>query len=153
MDRVDHPLVPVLVGDHLGHNPDKRLERERLAHHRRRTESVGLSQRLFVTGAHNDRDIRVACVDAAQHQARHRAVVAVEADEIGDDEIESQVRGGILEMLDEHDLVALLAQHIADEVPDRAIVVDDQDLSYSRTVAGSGRGRNFDGRGNTVEAT
>ena len=153
MDRVDHPLVPVLVGDDLGHDPDKRLEREWLAHHGRRTESVGLSQRLFVPGAHDDRDCRVALLDATQHRTREVAVVMVKADEIGDDEIGSQVRGGILEMLDEHDLVALLAQHFANEVPDRAIVVDDQDLSYSRTVAGSGRGRNFDGRGNAVEAT
>ena len=153
MDRVDHPLVPVLVGDDLGHDPDKRLEREWLAHHGRRTESVGLSQRLFVPGAHDDRDCRVALVDATQHRTREVPVVMVKADEIGDDQIRSQVRGRIVQTLDERSLVALLAKDIGNEVSDGAIVVDDQNLSYSRRLAGSGRGRNFDGRRNAVEAT
>lgn len=153
MESVDHPLVAVLAGDHLGHDPDKRLEREGLAQHGRRAESGRLSQRPFVPGAHDDQDCRVALVDATQHRTREVAVVVVKADEIGDDQIRSQVGGRIVQTLDERKLVALLAKHIANEVSDRAIVVDDQDLRYSRTLADSGRGRNFDGRGNTVEAT
>jgi len=56
-------------------------------------------------------------------------------------------------MLDQHDLVALIAKHIANELPDRAVVVDDQDVTYPRTLAGLSRDRNFDGRRSSVEAT
>jgi DNA-binding transcriptional ArsR family regulator len=55
-------------------------------------------------------------------------------------------------MLGQHDLVALVAKHIANQVAGGGVVVDDQDLSYSRTLERSGQSRNFDGRRSAVEA-
>ena len=121
----------MLTADRVCHGFDERLESERFAHHSRSSELGGFAQRLLVAGAHDDRDIRVALVDASQYRARHIGVIGVKADEIGDDQIGSEVWGRTCETLDQNDLVVLIAEHIANELSDGGVVVDDQDLSYA----------------------
>ena len=63
--------------------------------------------------------------------------------EIGDDKIGSRVRSHVLKAIDKDQLIALIAQDVAKEVSDRAVVFDDQDLSYVRQAGGSVPGAQF----------
>lgn len=132
-----------LGGDEPGHGLDERLDREGLAQHRCRAEPIGLLHRLSVRGANDDRRPRVALLDPMDKRAREAALVSMKAREIGDDKIGSRVGSRVLKTIDEDQLVALIAQHVAKEVSDRGVVFDDQDLSYVRHAGGFGPGAQF----------
>jgi hypothetical protein len=134
----------VLSGDRVGDDLDEGLESERLPQDGRSPESGRFAHCLLVAGAHDDRGVRIARVNAAQDQPRQSRVVMMEADEVGDDQIGGQIRDRTLETLDKYDIVALLAKDIANEVPGGEVVIDDQDLSNSGTLPDSRRERNFD---------
>lgn len=140
-------VVPVeevaLAGGEPGHGLDEGLDREGLAQHRCRAELIQLVQRLPVRGANDDRRPRVALLDPMDKRAREAALVSMKAREIGDDQIRIRIRRGVLQTLHEREVVALIAQHVAIEVSDRAVVFDDQDLSYVRQAGGFLPGAQF----------
>ena len=119
-----------LAGSETGHRLDERRDGERLEQHRRRAEPIGLFHRLFVRGAHDDRRRRVALPYSTNRRARKAALVAMETHKISDHQIGSGVHRRVLQMLDEQELVALIAEDLAKEISDGAIVFDDQDSSH-----------------------
>lgn len=131
------------MGREPRHDLDERFDREGLAQHRRRTEAVGLFGRLFIPSAHNDRRRWVALLDTTNESACGAALVSVEVDEIGDDDVRSRPRGGVVQPLDQQQLVALIAQHLANEVSSGAVILYEQDLSYSPHAGGFGTGTQF----------
>ena len=146
---VAKPRVPLveqvaLAGRQPGQGVDERLDREGLAQHRRRAELIRLVQRLPVRGANDDRRPRVALLDPMDQRAREAAVVSMKTGEIGDDQIGIRVRRSVLQTLHEHDVVTLIAQHVAKEVADGPVVLNHQYVSYQRTLATLGQERNFD---------
>lgn len=132
-----------LAGGEPGHGLDEGLDPEGLAQHRRRAELIRLVQRLPVRGANDDRRPRVALLDPKDKRAREAALVSMKAREISDDKIGSRVGSRVLKTIDEDQLVALIAQHVAKKVSDRGVVFDDQDLSYVRHAGGFGPGAQF----------
>ena len=131
------------MGNEPSHDLDERFDREGLAEHRRGTELVGFVGRLFVSGAHDDRRSWEALLDATNRHTCAAAGISVETDEIGDDQLGNGVRRGILQPVDRQKLVALIAQHLAKEISSGAVVLDDQDLSYSPHAGGFGTGAQF----------
>lgn len=119
-----------LARDDAGDGLDKFLDREGFDEQRGRAKPIGLLHRLFVRGAHDDRCRRKALPDATYERARWAARIGAETDEIGDEQIGSRVRLGVLEAPNEQELIALIAEDFAKEVSDSAVVLDDQDSRY-----------------------
>ncbi len=71
------------------------------------------------------------------------ALISVEADEVGDDEIGHGVRRGFLQSVGQLQLVAFIAQDLAKEVTSRAVVVDDQNVTYAPQAGGFGTRAQF----------
>ena len=132
----------------LGNEPRNRLQQqidgERLWKHGRSSELIGIHQCLFVRGAHDDWSFRVAVLEASYPCARQVARVGAHANEIGDHKVRSRVNRSAIQFIDERELIALIAQHLADEVPYVAVVLDDHDPGNAQTVATAGPARNFD---------
>jgi len=122
---------------------DERFDRKGLAQHRRRSEFVGLFGGLFVPGAHDDRRVRIAFLDATHRRTSAGALVSVETDEVGHDKLRNDLRWGVLQPVDQQELVALIAQHLAKEVSSRAVVLYDQDGSYAPQAGGFDTGAQF----------
>ena len=127
-----------------GDSLNEQVDRERLWKHGRRPELIGILQRQFVRGAHDDRRTRIAVLDASNPGARGLARVRTHANEIGDQYIGSLVSRCVIQRIDEHKLIALIAQNLADEASYVAVVLDDQDLGNAQTVATAGPACNFD---------
>lgn len=132
-----------LPGSEPGHGLDERLDRERLAQHRRRAEPIGFLRRLVVRRANEDHSLRKAPLDPTYQFACETPIVSVKTSEIGDDKIGSRVQSHVLKAIDKDQLIALIAQHVAKEVSDRAVVFDDQDLSHVRQAGGFVAGAPF----------
>ena len=124
------------MGRETRHDLDECFDREGLRQHRGRSEVVGLLGGLLVPGTHDDRRRRIELPDATHGRMRAAAVVSVETHEIGDDQIGSCVRCGVLEPAHQQQLVALIAQHLAKEVSSGDVVLDDQYLGYSTNGRG-----------------
>ena len=124
------------MGDETGHGLNQGFDREWLAQHRGSTEPVGLFGRLFVPRAQNDRRRWVPLLDATDQGSGESALVSVELDEIGNDEVGRRARRSALQPVDQQQFVALIAKHLANKVSSGAVVVDDQDLSHSRHGGG-----------------
>ena len=125
------------------HGLHELFDRERLAQHRRRSESVGLFGGLFVPGAHDDRGGRIAFLDATDRRTSAGALISVETDEVGHDKLRNGLRWGVLQPVDQQELVALIAQHLAKEVASRAVVLYDQDGRYAPQAGGFDTGAQF----------
>jgi hypothetical protein len=132
-----------LLGGDARDGLDQCLDHEGLSQHRRRAELIGLCHRLCVRGANDDRRLRVALLDPKHERTRETALVSMKTREIGDDQIGSRVGWGAIQIIDEHERVALVAQHLAKKVGDGTVVLDDQDLIYLRQAGGFGPGRQF----------
>ena len=126
-----------------GHDLDELFDREGLAQHRRHSELFGLFGSLLESGADDDRRGRIALFDATNSCMCAGGVISVETDEVSDDEIWFGVGRGLLKTTHQQQLVTLIAQHLAKEVSSGAVVVDDQDLNYSRQGGGSAPGPQF----------
>ncbi len=131
------------MGNEPCHGLDERFDRERLAQHCRRSEFVGLFGGLFVPGADDDRGGRIAFLDATDRRASAEALISVETHEVGEDEFGNGVRWGFFQPVDQQQLVALIAQHLAKEVSSRAVVLYDQDGSYAPQAGGFGTEAQF----------
>jgi urease gamma subunit len=59
-----------------------------------------------------------------------------ETDEVGDDQLGNRLRSDGLQLSDHRELVALIAQHLVNEVSSGAVVLDYQDLSYGTDAGG-----------------
>lgn len=132
-----------LFGSEPGNGLNERLDGKGLVQHRRRAEPIGLLRRLVVRRANDDRRLRKAPLDPTYQFACETPVVSVKTSEIGDDKIGSRVQSHVLRAIDKDQLVALIAQHVAKEVSDRAVVFDDQDLSHVRQAGGFVAGAPF----------
>ena len=122
---------------------NEQIDRERLGQHDGRSETVDLLQGRFVRGADDDRCRWVAQAHPTHQSARVSALVWMEADEIHDHQAGSQVLRRAIQSVDEREVMALIAQHLADEVSNVAVVLDDQDLSYARQAADFRRATQF----------
>jgi hypothetical protein len=131
------------AADELIHGAEELFDGERLAQQRRRAEPIGFLKGRFVRGAHDDRRRGIPLLDASNPQTCGVACVRTHANEIGDNEIGSRVGRRTIQSVDERKVIALIAQHLADEVPYVAVVLDDQDVSYSRHGGGIGPGAQF----------
>ena len=131
------------MGNEARHDLDELFDREGLAQHRRRSEFVGFIGRLFVPGAYDNRRGRIPLVDATHRRPCADALISVETDEVGEDEFGNGVHWGFFEPVDQQQLVALIAQHLAKEVSSRAVVLYDQDVSYAPQAGGFGTGAQF----------
>ena len=141
--RGDVPGELALLGSEPSHGLDELLDREGLVQHRRRAQPIGLLHRLVVRRANDDRRLRKALLDPTYQRACETPVVSMDTGEIRDDQIGSRVRRRVLKTVDEDQLIALIAQDVAKEVSDRAVVFDDQDLSYVRQAGGFPRAAQF----------
>ncbi len=103
-------------------------------------EPIGLLKGGFMRGAHDDRRRWIPLFDASYPGACEGALVGAEANQVGDHKVGSRVCRHALQVLDEREVVALVAQHLADEVSYVAVVLDDQDLSYAPDVVELGPG-------------
>jgi hypothetical protein len=136
-------VVEALLSNEQRDSLQEHLDVERLWKHGRRAEPVELLQGKFVRGAHDDRCCRVAQADPTYRSARAPALVWTEADEIHDHQVGSQVCRRAIQSVDEREVMALIAQYLADEVSYVAVVLDDQDVSYARQAADFRRGMQF----------
>ena len=136
-------VVEALLGNEPRDSPHEQLDREGLWKHGRRAEPIELRQRQFLRGAHDQRRLRKAVLDAPYPGARELARVRAHADEIGDHNIGDRINGRAIQPVDERKVIALIAQHLADEVPYVAVVLDDQDLSYAPQAADFARATQF----------
>ena len=116
---------------------------EGLWKHGRRTKPVELLQRQFLRGAHDHGSLRIAVLDAPHPGARELARVRAHTNEVGDYNIGNCIDRRTIQSVDEREVMALIAQHLADEVPYVAVVLDDQDLSYARQAADFRRATQF----------
>jgi hypothetical protein len=123
---------------------NEQIDGERLWKHGRSSELVGIRQSQFVRGAHDDRRSWIAVVDASYPGARALYGVRTDANEIGDHNIGGRVKRRAIQSIHERELIPLIAQHLADEVPYVAVVLDDQDLGNAQTVATAALACNFD---------
>jgi hypothetical protein len=138
------PLVEALLPSQPRDSLQKQIYGEGLWKHGRRAEPIELRQSQFVGGTHDDWRRRKAVLDASHPGARELPGVRAHANEIGDHNIGNRVKRRAIQSIDERELIALIAQHLADEVPNIAVVLDDQDLGNVQTVATAGLTRNFD---------
>ena len=132
-----------LPGSEPGNGLDERLDGEGLAQDRGRAEPIDFLNRLLVRGANDDRPLRKTLLDSTYQSTGETGVISMDTSEIGDDKIGSRVRSHVLKAIDKDQLIALIAQDVAKEVSDRAVVFDDQDLSYVRQAGGSVPGAQF----------
>ena len=137
-------VVEALLVNELRDSPHEHLDRERLWKHGRRAEPIELLQRQFLRGAYDHRRLRKAVLDAPYPGARELAHVWAHANEIGDHNIGSQVRRRAIRAIDERQVIALIAQNLADQVSNVAVVLNDQDLSNAQTVATADPACKFD---------
>jgi len=135
--------VEALLSSQPCNGLNEQIDGKGLGKYVRSPEPVVLFQRGFVRGAHNDRCPWEAEPDAMYRSARASAVVWMETDEIHDHEIGSQVLRRAIQSVDEREVIALIAQNLADEVSNVAVVLDDQDLSYARQPADFRRAMQF----------
>lgn len=136
--------MEALLRDEPRDSLQKQIDGEGLWKHGRSSELIGICQCQFVRGADDDRRSWIAVLDASYPCAREIARVRAHANEIGDHHIGSRVNRRAIQFIDERKLIALIAQHLADEVPYVAVVLDDQDLGNAQTVATAGLACNFD---------
>jgi hypothetical protein len=136
-------MFVALPGAEPRHGLDEHLDREGLVQHRLRAEPIGLLHRLFVSRANDDRRLGKSLLDPNYQRACATPVVSMETTEIRDDKIGSRVRSRVFKIIDEDQLIALVAQNVANEVSDRAVVFDEQDLSYVRQGGGLLPGAQF----------
>jgi hypothetical protein len=136
-------MFVALPGAEPRHGLDEGIDRKGLVQHRLRAEPIGFLHRPFVRRANDDRRFRKSLLDPNYQRARATPVVSMEATEIRDDKIGSRVRSRVFKIIDEDQLIALVAQHVANDVSDRAVVFDDQDLSYVRQGGGLLPGAQF----------
>jgi hypothetical protein len=114
------------------------IEGERLWKDGRRAEPIEFLQRQFLGGAHDHRRLRLAVLDAPHPGARELACVRAHTNEVGDHNIGNRINRRRIEPVDEREVIALIAQHLTDEVSYVAVVLDDQDLSNAQTVGDGG---------------
>jgi hypothetical protein len=136
-------VVEALLGNEPSDSPHEHLDGEGLWKHGRRAEPIELLQRQFLRGAYDHRCLRIAILDALYPGAREVARVRAHANEIGDHNIGNRIDRCALQCVDEREVIALIAQHLADEVSYVAVVLDDQDLSYAPQAAESARAMQF----------
>jgi hypothetical protein len=122
---------------------NEQIDCERLGKHDRPSEAVDLFQGRFMRGADDDRCRWVAQAHPTHQSARISALVWMEADEIHDHQAGSEVLRRAMQSVDEREVIALIAQHLADEASNVAVVLDDQDLSYARQAADFRRATQF----------
>jgi hypothetical protein len=137
-------VVEALLSSEPRDSLQKQIDSERLWKHGRSSELIGIRQCHFVRGAHDDRRSWIAVLDASYPCAREVARVRAHANEIGDHYIGSRVKRRATQFIDERKLIALIAQHLADQVLYVAVVLDDQDLDNAQTLATAGLRCNFD---------
>jgi hypothetical protein len=125
------------------HHLDEGFDGEGLAQHRRRSEPIGLFGRLFVPSTYEDRRGRKALLDSTHRRACAGALISMEIDKVSDDKLGSRVARDIVQPVDQQQLVALIAQHLAEEVSSGGVVLDDQDLWYSPHAGGFAPGPQF----------
>src|SRR6185295_15220964 len=125
-------VVEALLSSELRDSLHEHFDGEGLWKHGRRTKPVELLQRQFLRGAHDHRRSRIPVLDASYPGARELARVGAHANEVGDHNVGKRINGRAIQSVDEREVMALIAQDLADEVSNVAVVLDDQDLSYSR---------------------
>ena len=136
-------VVEALLVDEPGDSLNEQIDGERLWKHGRRAEPIELLQRKFLRGAHDHRRSRIAVLDATYPGARELARVRAHANEIGDHNIGNRTNRRAIQSVDEREVIALIAQHLADEVSYVGVVLDDQDLSYTPHAVELGPGLQF----------
>ena len=109
-------------------SPNEQVDRERLRKHGRSSELIGIRQCQFVRGAHDDRRTWIAVLDPSYPAAREVARVRPHANEIGDQDIGDLINRRAIQLIDEHKVIALIAQDLPDEGSNVAVVLDDQDM-------------------------
>lgn len=119
------------------------FDRERLGKHGRGAEQFRLSECKLVRGADDDRHRRIALLHPSDPGDRGIARVRPHAHEVGDHEVRGRADHSFLESVDEREVIALVAEHLADEVSYVAVVLDDQDLSYAAQAADLHRDAQF----------
>ena len=131
----------------MGNEPrdslNEQIDGERLWKHSRRAEPIELLQREFLRGAHDHRRLGIAILDEPYPGAREVARVRAHANEIGDHNIGNRINRRAIQSVDAREVIALIAQHLADEVSYVAVVFDDQDLSYAPHAADFARAVQF----------
>ena len=119
------------------------LDGEGLWKHGRRAEPIEFLQRQFLGGAHDHRRLRIAVLDSPHPGARELACVRAHTNEVGDHNIGNCVNRRAIQSVDEREVMALIAQHLADEVSYVTVVFDDQDLSYAAQAGDFARATQF----------
>jgi hypothetical protein len=128
-------VVEALLGNEPRDSLHEHLDGEGLWKHGRRAEPIELLQRQFLRGAHDHRRLRIAVLDAPYPGARGLARVRAHANEIGDHNIGNRINRRAIQSVDEREVIALIAQYLADEVAYVSVVFDDQDVSYASQAA------------------
>ena len=136
-------VVEALLVDEPGDSLNEQIDGERLWKHGRRAEPIELFQREFLRGADDHRGLRIAVLDAPYPGAREVARVRAHANQIGDHSIGKRINRSAIESVDEREVIALIGQHLADEVSYVGVVLDDQDLSYTSHAVELGPGLQF----------
>ena len=137
-------VVEALLGNEPRDSLNEQIDGEWLWKHSRSSELIGIRQCEFVRGAHDDRRSWIAVLDASYPRVRELARVRAHANEIGDHNIGNRVNRRAIQSVDERELIALIAQHLADEGAYVGVVLDDQDLGNAQTVATAALTCNFD---------
>jgi len=132
-----------LAGNEFVHGAEELRDGERLAQESRRAEPIQLLKRRFVRRAHDDRRRRIALLHASHPRTCEAACVRTQAHEVGDHQIGNRVSWRAIQSINERELIALIAQHLTDEVSYVAVVLDDQDLSYVPQAADFARAMQF----------
>jgi len=135
--------VEALLVDEPRDSLNEQIDGERLWKHGRRAEPIGLLQSEFLRGAHDHRRLRIAVLDATYPGARELARVRVDTNEISDHNIGNRINRRAIQSVDEREVIALIAEHLADEVSYVAVVLDDQDLSYAPQAGDIARSAQF----------
>jgi len=137
-------VVEALLGSEPRNGLNEHIDGERLWKQGRRSEPIELIQCQLVRGANDDPRSGIAVLNASDPGACESAGVRAHANEIRDHNVGSRVNGRAIQSIHEREVIALIAQHLADEVLYVAVVLDDQDLSNRQTVAMAGLACNFD---------
>jgi len=128
-------VVEALLSSEPRDGLNQQIDGERLCKHGGGSEPIGLLQRRFVRRAHDDRRCRITLADSTYRSAGAPALVWTKADEIHDHQVGSHVCRRAIQSVDEREVIALIAQNLAHEGTNVAVVFDHQDLSYARQAA------------------
>lgn len=136
-------VVEALLSGEPRDGLNEQIDGERLWKHGRRPELVELLQCQFVGSANDDSRSGILVLNASYPGACEFVRVRTDANEIGDHDVGSRVNRRAIQSIHERELIALIAQHLADEVSYVAVVLDDQDLGNAQTVGDGGPGLQF----------